>query len=910
MSCNYLDFVDAYEVYDVPNLLMNEIDLDNELPEHVDCWAILDDEGDTQSDKGKESCLVELKTLPTCLRYEFLGPNSTLPIIVNASLNDDETSRLLDVIREHKNAIGYSIDDLKGISPNLCMHKINLEEDSLPSREHARRLNPIVGEVVKKEILKMLDAGIIFPIADSNWVSPIHVVPKKGGMTLIPTRTVTCWRMCIDFRKLNKATKKDHFPLPFIDQMLERLAKHDYFCYLDGYSVFFQIPIHPQDQENATFTCPYGTFAYRRMPFGLCNTSGTFQRCMMAIFSEFIEEIMEVFMDDFSVYGSSFDDCLANLAKVLKRCIETNLVLNWGKCHFMVQEGIVLGHLVSKRGIEVDKAKVEVIEKLPPPRDVKGIRSFLGHASFYRRFIKDFSKIARPLTNLLCNDTKLRFNEECLVAFEKLKKALVSAPIIQPLNWDLPFELMCDASDYAIGAVLGQRMDKKLHAIHYTSKVLNGAQLNYSTTKKELLAIVYAFDKFRSYLVGSRTIVFTDHAAIKYLLSKKDSKPRLIRWILLLQEFDSEIKDKKGVENLVADHLSRLEGIEELKKDTSLVDDAFIGEQLMRVEAEALPWYADMVNFVVCGIIPHDMNHHQNRKFLSETKRYYWDEPFLYRLCADGIYRTCVAEEEMRNILYHCHSSQYGGHGSGAKTASKVLQSGFYWPTLFSDAYEFVKACDQCQRMGNISKRHEMPQQSILPVEIFDVRGIDYMGPFPSSYGNQYLLVAVDYVTKWVEAVTSSTCDAKVITKLFKKIIFLRFGVPRTTVISDGGSHFKEKHFEVLLHKYGVSHKVATPYHPQTSGQVEISNREIKAILEKTVGSSRKDWSSKLDDALWAYRTAFKTPIGMSPYRLIYGKPCHLPVELEYKAMWAIKFLNMDIQTAEENRVLQLHELK
>ncbi|CAM8923482.1 unnamed protein product [Rhodiola kirilowii] len=417
------------------------------------------------------------------------------------------------------------------------------------------------------------------------------------------------------------------------------------------------------------------------------------------------------------------------------------------------------------------------------------------------------------------------------------------------------------------------------------------------------------FDKFRPYLVGSKTIVFTDHAAIKYLLSKKDSKPRLIRWIHLLQEFDIEIKDKKRVENLVADHLSRLERNDELKKDTTHVDDSFVGEQLMRVEAQALPWYADMVNFVACGIIPHDMNHHQRRKFLSEAKRYYWDEPFLYRLCEDEIYRTCVAEEEMRNILYHCHSSHYGGHGSGAKMTSKVLQSGFYWPTLFRDAHNFVKACDQCQRSGNISKRNEMPQQNILPVEIFDVWCIDYMGPFPFSYGNQYILVVVDYVSKWVEGVASPTCDAKVVTKLFKKIIFPRFGVPRT-VISDGGSHFKEKHFEALLRKYGVSHKVATPYHPQTSGQVEISNREIKAILEKTAGSSRKDWSSKLDDALWAYHTAFKTPIGMSPYRLIYGKPRHLPVELEYKAMWAIKFLNMDLQKAEENRVLQLHELE
>ncbi|CAM8931516.1 unnamed protein product [Rhodiola kirilowii] len=266
---------------------------------------------------------------------------------------------------------------------------------------------------------------------------------------------MTGCRMCIDYRKLNKATLKDHFPLPFIDQMLERLAKHKFCCYLDGYSGFFQIPIHLEDQEKTTFTFPFGTFAYRRMPFGLCNAPATFQRCMMAIFSDFLEHTMEVFMDDFSVYGSSFDSCLSNLTDVLRRCVDTNLVLNWEKCHFMVQEGIVLGHMVSNRGIEVDRAKVEVIEKLPPPKDVKGIRSFLGHAGFYRRFIKDFSKIAKPLTDLLCQEADFNFNNSCLNAFNNLKTALTSAPIVQPPDWELPFELMCDASDFAVGTVLG-----------------------------------------------------------------------------------------------------------------------------------------------------------------------------------------------------------------------------------------------------------------------------------------------------------------------------------------------------------------------------------------------------------------------------------------------------------------------
>ncbi|CAM9000090.1 unnamed protein product [Rhodiola kirilowii] len=410
-------------------------------------------EGD-QMPRGKEF-EGELKPLPSNLRYEFLGSNSTHPVIVGATLNEHETSNLLHVLKNNRKALGYSIDDLQGISPSLCMHRINVDENAKPSREFLRRLNPNLSKVVFKEITKLRNAGIIYSVPDSEWVSPIHVVPKKGGLTvvqndkgeLVPTRTVNGWRICIDYRKLNKATKKDHFPIPFIDQMLERLAGHEYFGFLGGYSGFHQIPILPNDQGKTTFICPYGTFAFRRMPFGLCNAPGTFQRCMMSIFSDYIEKCMEVFMDDFSIHGTSFDDCLTNLF-----------------------------HVLARRGVEVDKAKFQVIEQLPPPKDQKEVRSFLGHA-------------------------------DCLEAFEKLKKALVSAPIVQPPNWNLPFE--CDVSDYAIGAVLGQRVDKRLHVVYYVSKVLDSAQLNYTTTEKELLAVVYAFEKFRPYLVGSKTILST-----------------------------------------------------------------------------------------------------------------------------------------------------------------------------------------------------------------------------------------------------------------------------------------------------------------------------------------------------------------------------------------------------------------
>ncbi|KAL0696209.1 hypothetical protein Bca4012_063389 [Brassica carinata] len=455
---------------------------------------------------------------------------------------------------------------------------------------------------------------------------------------------------------------------------------------------------------------------------------------------------------------------------------------------------------------------------------------------------------------------------------------------------------MCDASDFAVGAVLGQKKDGKTHVIYYASQTLNDAQMKYATTEKEMLAIVFAFEKFRSYLVGSKVIVYTDHAALRHLLAKKDAKPRLLRWILLLQEFDLEIRDKPGIENGVADHLSRLR----IEGGTP-IDERLREEQIMGISAVV----------AVCetaGKEQLDLEGYAKKKFYKELKRYYWDEPFLYILCKDHLYRRAVAEEEVDGILTQCHGSSYGGNFATFKTVAKVLQAGFWWPHMFKDTQDFILKCDSCQRGGNITKRNEMPQNPILEVEVFDVWGIDFMGPFPSSYGNKYILVAVDYVSKWVEALASPTNDARVVVMMFKSIIFPRFGVPRV-VISDGGSHFINKLLEGLLKKRGVKHKVAVPYHPQTSGQVEVSNRQIKGILEKIVGTKRNDWPDKLDDALWAYRTAYKTPLGTTPFNLVYGKACYLPVELEYKVMWAVKLLNFDIKDAKEKRLLKLHEL-
>nr|GEW53869.1 reverse transcriptase domain-containing protein [Tanacetum cinerariifolium] len=484
---------------------------------------------------------------------------------------------------------------------------------------------------------------------------------------------------------------------------------------------------------------------------------------------------------------------------MLKRCEDTKLALNWEKNHFMVKEGIVLGHKISKKGIEVDKAKIEVISKLPHPTTVKGIRSFLGHAGFYRRFIKDFSKISRPMTHLLEKNSPFIFSNECIQAFRTLKDKLTEAPILIAPNWDQPFKLMCDASDYA--------------------------------------------------------------------------------------EFDFKFIDTRGAENYVADHLSRLENPYENVFDPKEINATFPLESLNKVahKDQSTPWYVDLANYHARNFIIKGMTSQQKKKFFKDARHYFWDDPYLFRTCADQIIRRCAAGKEAIDILNACHSGPTGGHYRASYTAKKVFDS------------------------GKVSQKDEMPQNFIQIYEIFDVWGIDFMGPFPSSKGNKYILVAVDYLSKWVEAKALPTNDARVVVK-FLKSLFSRFGTPKA-IISDRGTHFCNDQFSRVMAKYRVTHRLSTAYHPQTSGQVEVTNRGLKCILERTVGENRALWSDKLEDALWAFRTAFKTLIGCTPYRLVYGKACHLPLELEHKAYWALKHTNFDIKTVGDHRKLQLNEL-
>jgi len=392
------------------------------------------------------------------------------------------------------------------------------------------------------------------------------------------------------------------------------------------------------------------------------------------------------------------------------------------------------------------------------------------------------------------------------------------------------------------------------------------------------------------------------NAALTHVTSFRLMTPRLVG----LREFDITIKDKKGTENVVADHLSR--STTDSRSDITPIDDYFPDESLFSVST--MPWYANIVNFLVSKQLLAHWSTQDKRKFLNEVKNFYWDDPYLFKYCPDQIFRRCIPDNEVSSVIKFCHSEACGGHFSSRKTTAKILQSGFYWPTMFKDSHTFCKTCENCQKLGSISKHHMMPLNPILVIEIFDCWGIDFMGPFSPSFGFLYILVAVYYVSKWIEAIPSRNNDHKTVIKFLKENILSRFGIPRA-MISDGGTHFSNKPFESLMKKYGITQKVATPYHPQTSGQVELANREIKQILEKTVNPNRKDWSSRLNDALWAYRTAYKTSLGMSPYRLsVYEKPCHLLVELEHEAYWAIKAFNSNLDDASQLRKLQINELE
>ena len=433
-------------------------------------------------------------------------------------------------------------------------------------------------------------------------------------------------------------------------------------------------------------------------------------------------------MDDFTPYGDDFDPALDTLEKVLQCCILTGFCLSHAKCFLMMTEGLILGHYVSAAGIQVDPAKIQILLLIPTPTTQTEVRSFLGFSGYYRRFIEHYSHIAAPLYALTGNVDFL-WTEKCDRAFEDLKKLVSTAPVLRGPNWDLPFQISSDASDTAIGAVLGQEEDKKPYAIYYISKNLSPAELNYTVTEKEFLAVIHAVNKFRHYITGYPVILYTDHSAIKYLANKPVTNARVTRWLILLQEFDITIKDRPGKENPVADFLSRIPK----SSDAAAVEDQFPDEHLFAVAVQT-PWYADVANYLAVGKLPKHLTPNERKQIIQKSSRFSWIGGYLFHTGADMHIRRCVREDEIFDILKACHDGPCGGHFAERRTGHKVLQTGYYWPTIFKDAKKFVQACDSCQRAGRPGQADEMPLKPQLVIEPFEQWALDFVGPInPSS---------------------------------------------------------------------------------------------------------------------------------------------------------------------------------
>jgi hypothetical protein len=855
------DWMQRYEVYNV-----STTELDLEESNRSELWYSTEpDIEKIQSHKQEQ--LVK--------RLELGSTEKSQTVVIYEGIQGLELENWKSFLLKHKSVFAWTYHDLKGIPASIGEHHIILEATASPVRQRQHRLNPKYSLLVKEEIDKLLKAGFIYPVPYSEWVSPIVMVPKKNGKV----------RICQDFRKLNSTTKKDYFPLPFTDSILDAVAGHECYSFLDGFSGYNQVRIAEEDQLKTTFTTDWGTFAYTVMPFGLCNAPATFQRIMTQAFQKYLRKFMEIFLDDFCVFSKKKNHFKC-LGKCMKQCKEFGISLNSDKCQFGMPFGRLLGHVVSRTGISTDPDKIRVIVQLPIPTTVSKVRAFLGHASYYRRFIHLFAVICNPLTNLLKKTEPGMspvWTEECTQAFEELKRKLTNTPILIAPRWKEMFHVYVDASNVAIGSVLSQKDAKGCdHPIYYASRQLIPAERNYTVTEREALGMIYSVQKFRHYLLGYPFVFHVDHDALKYMINKPQLSGRIARWVLLLQEFEFTVEVRPGKKHGNADHLSRLTEAEGMEP----VNDALPDAQLFNVDV-ITDQYKDIIQYLTSQEFPAGFSTAKKRNLIEQCAPFTMLGSVLYRLGKDGILRRCIFESEVDNILEGCHSDVCGGHFAGDSTARKVLLAGFWWPTLFKDAHKFVRRCDPCQRVGKPIPSSAMPLIPILAQAPFEKWGIDFVGPISpaSRYGQKrYILVATDYVTKWAEAEAVKSDDAATVARFMYEHIITRFGCPKE-LVSDRGSHFINSTIEALTEKYEIKHRKTTPYHPRANGQTEKTNGLLCKIIMKTISKSRTNWDTKLFAALWAYRTAYKVTTGCTPFQLVYGLEAILPIELEMESL-------------------------
>uniref|UniRef100_A0A6V7LZN9 RNA-directed DNA polymerase n=1 Tax=Bracon brevicornis TaxID=1563983 RepID=A0A6V7LZN9_9HYME len=770
---------------------------------------------------------VELETLPSCdtldvmqlggisqrNRIKLLHENLRLD-----DLNEEERSSILEILEEYNSTV-----QLPGDSPGITNH-LEHAIPTLPGKPavnvRPHRMPHAQKEEVERQVQEMLKNGIIRP-SHSQWNAPLLVVPKK-----LDASGKIKFRVVVDFRKLNDITIGDSFPLPNITDILDQLGQAKYFSTLDLAAGFHQIPVKEEDKCKTAFSTPLGHYEYNRLPFGVTGGPATFQRLMNSVLTGIQGLRCFVYLDDIVVFGKNLEEHNGRLKEVLQRLKEANLRLQPDKCNFLKKEVVYLGHVISEKGVKADPTKTDAVRNFPIPKDTKLLMSFSGLASYYRKFIKDFAKIAKPLTELLKKGVPWSWEEKHQHAFDVLKEKLVTAPILQFPNFAEPFLLTTDASGKAIGAVLSQGEIGKDLPIAYASRTLNQAELNYSTIEKELLAIVWGVKHFRPYLYGRKFVVVTDHRPLRWIFNVKDPGSRLMHWRLKLEEYEFEVVHKAGKLNTNADALSRM--------------------------------------YVITRA---------QRKMGAGT-----EDVAVQESTEDD--RVVPTDEEVSVILRENHGTPFSGH-PGSQRLYQKLRLKYYWKGMKRDVEDFVAACKECQ-LNKLGKTTKVPMVVYdAPESPFEQCAMDIVGPLTESEsGNKYILTFQDALTKFSKAIAIPNQEAATVARAFVERIVCEHGAP-DQLLTDQGRNFISDMFKQVCKVLRVKKIQTTSYHPQTNGALERSHRTLAEYLRNFVDEGHTDWDTWLPYALFAHNTTPHTATRKTPFELLYGRQASIPTSLK-----------------------------
>ena len=806
-----------------------------------------------------------------------------------------------EIIKKHKKAFSLSKTDLG--RTEVIKHSIDTG-DAMPVRQQPRRMSTKQKQEVGKLVDDILDDGVI-STSKSPWSSPVVLVKKKDGSV----------RFCVDYRALNNCTKKCSYPLPRIDDSLDQLSGCGYFSTLDLKSGYWQIPMHEKDKEKTAFTCHKGLFEFNVMPFGLANAPATFQHLMRVVLNGIEWDGVLAYLDDIIVYARTFDEHLRNLDLVLSRLELHGLTLRPSKCTLFKSEVKFLDHIVSKSGVSCDPEKVSCVSNWPIPKSLKEVRQFLGLASYYRKFVKDFAKLAAPMYNLTKKSAKqFEWTGECNDAFLCLKSFLTSAPVLVYPDFSKPFIVDTDASNGAVGGVLSQIRDGKEHPVAYCSRTLTKCERNYSTTRKELLAVVHALQKFRCYL-DQTFLLRTDHSALRWLWESKDVFGQCARWFELMAEFDFKLVHRSGSAHGNADALSRCPGEEENFPDDCpfRYDDGLVNKVEHVENSSKVDMFA--IDFRECQGLNNDSiaQFQQQDEHLSvlldwvrrgsrpafkkvrkssEEIRHYWSifgeiilkDSCLYRKHEDSMMtvraQLLVPNANREEVLRALHDSAHGGGHLGVKKTAEKISERFYWPRWRASVTAYCKECQLCDQRKQPSttpKAELVPSSEVSPMQRIE---IDVLGGLPVTHtGKRYILVACDTYTKYMQAWPMRSQTAQETGMTLYRNWFAVHGVPER-VHSDQGGNFESMLFRELATLMGCKKRRTTAYHPAGNGGVERNNRSIIAMLKNYVQQDPQSWDRSLPAICSAYNASCHEETEVSPHFLLTGRDLRLPADL------------------------------